>query len=138
MIEIEKLFNSVSVIGALVGGFFCYFLGGWDTFLKALVTLVVLDYITGLLKAIATKTLSSQIGYKGLIKKIIVFIVVATAVTIQPIIGDGIPLREITIIFFVCNEGISLLENASEFVNIPDELKDRLLQVRDKNEEKKV
>ena len=132
---IEKLFNGVSVIGGLAGGILVQALGGWDVILKALVALVILDYVTGILKSISNKTLSSEIGFKGLIRKIVIFIVVATAVIIQSVVGDAIPLREIVIVFFVCNEGISLLENASEFVPIPDKLKDTLIQLRDKNNE---
>lgn len=130
----SKLFNTFSVVGGIVGGFFVKYLGGYDDILRALVILVVLDYITGVLKGIYTKTLSSEIGFKGLIKKIIVFVVVATAVTVQGVIGDSIPLREIVIIFFVCNEGISLLENASEFIPIPERLKEVLIQLRDKED----
>lgn len=132
MIEIEKMFNGVSIVGGIVGGFLCQWLGGWDVILKALIALVILDYVTGVLKAFYTKTLSSEIGFKGLIKKIVIFIVIATAVIVQTVVGDAIPLREVTIIFFLCNEGISLLENASEFVPIPDKLKDTLIQLRDK------
>lgn len=134
MIEIEKMFNGISIVGGIVGGFLCQWLGGWDVILKALVALVVLDYVTGVLKAIYTKTLSSAVGFKGLIRKIVIFIVIATAVIIQMVVGDAIPLREVTIIFFLCNEGISLLENASEFVPIPDKLKDTLIQLREKEE----
>lgn len=129
-----KVFNTFSIVGGIVGGFLCDFLGGWDVILKALVALVILDYITGVLKGIYTKTLSSAVGFKGLIRKIIIFIVVATAVIIQSVIGDAVPLREIVIIFFVCNEGISLLENASEFVPIPDKLRDTLIQLREKED----
>lgn len=132
---ITKLFNGFSVAVGFAGGFLCQLLGGWDVMLKALVALVVLDYVTGVLKGIYTKTLSSEIGFKGLIRKIVIFIVVATAVIVQSIVGDAIPLREIVIIFFVCNEGISLLENASEFVPIPDKLKETLIQLREKNKE---
>ena len=131
----SKIFNNFSVIAGMLGGFFCQWLGGWDVILKALVALVVLDYITGVLKGIYTKKLSSEIGFKGLIRKIVIFIVVATAVIVQSIIGDAIPLREIVIIFFVCNEGISLLENASEFVPVPEKLRETLIQLRDKNKE---
>lgn len=131
MIEIEKWFNTVSIVGGIVGGFLCQWLGGWDVIIKALVMLVVLDYVTGVLKAIYTKTLSSEVGFKGLIRKIVIFIVIATAVIIQMVVGNVIPLREVTITFFLCNEGISLLENASEFVPIPDKLKDTLIQLRD-------
>lgn len=131
MIEIEKWFNTVSIVGGIVGGFLCQWLGGWDVIIKALVMLVVLDYVTGVLKAIYTKTLSSEVGFEGLIRKIVIFIVIATAVIIQMVVGNVIPLREVTITFFLCNEGISLLENASEFVPIPDKLKDTLIQLRD-------
>ena len=136
MVNIGKMFNGVSIAGGIVGGFLCQWLGGWDVILKALVALIVLDYITGVLKAIVTKTLSSQIGFIGLIRKIVIFIVVSTAVTVQGVIGDAIPLREIVIIFFICNEGISLLENASEFVPIPEKLRETLIQLRDKNSDK--
>ena len=128
-----KIFNTLSIIGGVAGGFLCQWLGGWDVILKALVALVILDYITGVLKAIYTKTLSSAVGFKGLIRKVVIFIVIATAVIVQSVIGDSIPLREIVIIFFVCNEGISLLENASQFVPIPEKLKETLIQLRDKN-----
>lgn len=130
-----KLFNTASVLFGLVGGFICQALGGWDVILKALVALVVLDYVTGVLKALSTKTLSSAVGFKGLIKKTVIFIVVATAVIIQSVIGEAVPLREITIIFFLCNEGISLLENAAEFVPIPEKLKDALIQLRERDVE---
>ena len=129
-----KFFNQLSIVGGIVGGFFCKLLGGWDTILSALVALVILDYITGVLKAIVTKTLSSTVGFKGLIKKVVIFIVVATAVVIQSVVGEAVPLREIVIVFFLCNEGISLLENASEFVPVPEKLKETLIQLRDKEE----
>ena len=131
-----KNFNEFSVTFGLVGGFFCKFLGGWDMLLKGLVILVILDYMTGLLKSICNKNLSSEIGYKGLVKKIFIFIVIATAYIIQGIVGDVIPLREITILFFISNEAISLLENASEFIPIPDKLKDALIQLRDDTNDK--
>ena len=127
----EKYFNEISLGFGLIGGFICKFLGGWDMLLKAIVILVVLDYVTGLLKAIYNKSLSSEKGFKGLIRKIVIFIVIATAYVIQGIVGDSIPLREITILFFIANEGISLLENASEFVPIPEKLKNTLIQLRE-------
>lgn len=132
MYGFDKLFNGISIVGGIVGGFLCQALGGYDVILKALLALVILDYVTGVLKAIVNKKLSSSVGFKGLIRKIVIFIVVATAVIIQSVIGDSVPLREITIIFFLCNEGISLLENASEFVPIPEKLKEILIQLREK------
>ena len=133
---LEKIFNWISIVGGIVGGFLCNALGGWDVILKALVALVILDYATGILKAIYTKTLSSAIGFKGLIRKTLIFVVVATAVVVETIIGDTIPIREIVIMFFACNEGISLLENASHFIPIPEKLKETLIQLRDKDVEK--
>lgn len=131
----DKYFNDISIIFGLVGGFVCKFLGGWDMLLKSIVILMVLDYVTGLLKAIYNKELSSEIGFKGLIRKITIFIVIATAYVIQGIVGDEVPLREITILFFIANEGISLIENSSEFVPIPEKLKDVLIQIRKEGDE---
>ena len=128
-----KLFNDISIVGGLIGGFLCSWLGGWDVLLKALTALIVLDYITGVLKSIVHKTLSSSVGFKGLIRKMTIYIVIATAVIIQDVIGGAIPLRETAIMFFLCNEAISLLENSSEFVPIPEKLKDTLIQLREKN-----
>lgn len=131
-----KIFNFMSTTVGILGGFLASLLGGFDKILIGLITLIVLDYITGICKAIITKRLSSSVGFRGIIKKIIVLIVVAVAVVIEDVIGDGVPLREIVIMFFMCNEAISLLENASEFVPIPQKLKDILIQLRDKNNTK--
>ena len=131
----DKYFNDISIVFGLVGGFVCKFLGGWDMLLKSIVILMVLDYVTGLLKAIYNKELSSEIGFKGLIRKITIFIVIATAYVIQGIMGDEIPLREIVILFFIANEGISLIENASEFIPIPEKLKEILIQLRKEGDE---
>lgn len=134
-VNMGKYFNSISIIFGCVGGFICNFLGGWDLLLKSIVILMVLDYVTGLLKSIYNKKLSSEVGFKGIIKKIIIFIVIATTYVIQCIIGDEIPLREITIIFFIANEGISLVENAGEFIPIPVKLKEVLIQLRKEGDE---
>ena len=128
----EKYFNSISVAIGIAGGFVCKHLGGWDMLLGVLVTLVVLDYCTGVLKSIYNKELSSAVGYRGIIKKVFLFIVIATAYEIQKVTGNSIALREMTLIFFITNEAISLLENASEFIPIPEQLKSVLVQLRDK------
>lgn len=131
---VSKIFNWISIAGGVVGGFLCQWLGGWDVILKALVALVILDYVTGVLKAIKNKTLSSSVGFVGLLRKIVIFIVVVVGVILQGMIENVVPLREIVIIFFICNEGISLLENASEFVPIPAKLKEILIQLREKTD----
>ena len=126
----EKMFNFISVIGGLVGGFIVSLFGGWDVMI---LLFAILDYFTGILKAVYKKELSSAIGFKGIVKKIMVFVVIAVAYNVQRMTGDTIPLREIVIVFFICNEALSILENAAEFINIPQQLKDVLLQLRDKN-----
>ena len=129
----EKMFNFISVIGGLVGGFIVSLFGGWDVMLYTILLFAILDYFTGILKAVYKKELSSAIGFKGIVKKIMVFVVIAVAYNVQRMTGDTIPLREIVIVFFICNEALSILENAAEFINIPQQLKDVLLQLRDKN-----
>lgn len=133
MKEMDKLFNWISVIAGMVGGFLSYWLGGWDVLLKTIVFLAITDYITGLIKGFYLKELSSEIGFKGLLKKIVMFIMIAVAFVIQEMLGNNIPLREVVITFYIANEGLSLLENAAVFVPIPEKLKEVLLQLRDKN-----
>lgn len=118
----------------LIGGGLTYWLGGWDVLLKTIVFLAVADYVTGWIKGIYTKQLSSEIGFKGLLKKIVMFIVIAVAYVIQGLVGGKIPLREVVIMFYIANEGLSLLENAAVFVPIPERLKAVLLQLREKDE----
>lgn len=129
----EKMFNMFSAIVGLIGGFLVSLFGGWDVMLYTILFFAALDYFTGILKAIYKKELSSEIGFKGIVKKIMVFVVIAVAYNMQKITGNMIPLREIVIVFFICNEALSILENAAEFIKIPQQLKDVLLQLRDKN-----
>ena len=118
------------IIG-FIGGGMAYVLGGWDILLWTLTAFVVLDYVTGLIRAAKMKELSSEIGFWGLVRKIMIFVLVIVANLLQQLINESIPLREIVIMFFISNEGISLLENASIFIDVPDRLKDVLLQLRD-------
>lgn len=128
-----KTFNLFSIIGGTVGGFIVSLFGGWDYMLYTIILFAILDYLTGILKAVYKKELSSEIGFKGIVKKVMIFVVIAVAYNVQRMTGDTIPLREIVIVFFICNEALSILENAAEFINIPQQLKDVLLQLRDKN-----
>jgi toxin secretion/phage lysis holin len=128
----EKMFNVYSLVCGVVGGVLVKMFGGWDTLLQAMVALTVLDYMTGILKAVIKKELSSRTGFVGLMKKIIMYVVIATGVVVGKVIGDVVPLREAVLMFFICNEALSLLENAAEFVPIPAKLKEVLLQLREK------
>ena len=105
--------------------------------LWTLVGFIVLDYLTGLAKGWKTKTLSSETGFEGLIKKMMILTLVVMANFLQKLVGEAVPIREIVILFFISNEGISLLENAALFIDIPPQLKDALLQIRDKDKEEK-
>lgn len=141
----NKFFNPSSIVGGVVGGIFTFLFGGTDLILKALIVLVVLDYVTGIIRGVITKTLSSEIGYKGILKKILIFVVIAVAVIttkvvaeIMPALNDYNPLREVVIVFYLCNEGISILENVAEFLPVPDKLKNLLIQIRNKNESEDI
>lgn len=128
----EKLFNFVSVIGGIIGGALIALLGGWDQLIVALIILMVLDYITGVLQSIYNKELSSKIGFKGLLKKVLILCVVAVSVVIEKDLGVQ-AIREVVIMFFACNEGISVLENATKMgIPLPKKLQDVLLQIKDK------
>ncbi|MBO6405269.1 phage holin family protein, partial [Enterococcus faecalis] len=102
-----------------------------DKMLYVLSFMVVADYVTVLMKGCKVTQLSSRTGFEGIVKKVMIFFVVATAVVIQQLVNDAIPLREIVIMFYIANEGISLLENAGEFIPLPQKLKDVLIQLRD-------
>lgn len=120
----------LSAAGAYVG----YFLGGWDGFLYALVTFVVIDYITGLMVAILDKKLSSDIGFRGIFKKVLIFVMVGIGHIFDAhLIGDGSALRTAVIFFYISNEGISILENSSRIgLPIPQKIKDILGQLHSK------
>ncbi|MGM0216340.1 phage holin family protein [Enterococcus sp. AZ109] len=130
----EKYLNELSIIFGVVGGIMVSYLGGMDAILHALIFLVVLDYITGLIKAWKQKAIDSEVGFIGLIKKVLLFAVVAVSVEAEKVLGSTIPLREIVIMFYLANEGISFLENISVFIPLPDKLRDVFLQIREKEE----
>ena len=131
----EKIFNVVSVTTGILGGLVASLFGAWDKFLCALLVLMILDYITGIIKAVYTKTLSSDIGFKGLLKKIAILIIVVLGNVLQQLVGENIAIREIVIVFYIANEGISILENLAVVIPVmPDKLKEVLLQLRGDDE----
>lgn len=124
-----KYFNEVSIAIGIIGGFFASILGGWDLLLKVFIGAVIADYMTGVLSAIYNHKLSSEIGFKGIVKKVMMIIVVSFASSLQTILE--LPLREIVLMFFIANEGISLLENCSNVgLPLPERFKDALIQLR--------
>lgn len=130
----KEIWNWVQVALTALGGFLGWFLGGFDGFLYALVALMVADYITGVMRAIVDKTLSSEVGFRGIFKKVLIFVLVGIGHIIDTnLIGDGNVLRTAIIFFYCSNEGVSMLENASRLgLPIPGKLKDVLAQLHNK------
>ncbi|HGF7757410.1 TPA: holin family protein, partial [Enterococcus faecium] len=132
----EKYLNTLSVMTGVIGGTIVGLLGGMDNILHVLIFLVGVDFLTGLAKAWKLKEVSSEVGFEGLLKKVLIFVVIAVTVEAQKIVGNSIPLREIVIMFYVANEGISFLENISVFLPLPDKLKEVFQQIRNDTENK--
>ena len=126
----------MQLIFSAVGGWLGYFLGGCDGLLFALLAFVVIDYITGVMCAIADKTLSSEVGFKGICRKVLIFLLVGLANILDvQVIGTGSILRTAVIFFYISNEGVSLLENAAHLgLPVPAKMKAVLEQLHDKSE----
>ncbi|EXY04805.1 MULTISPECIES: phage holin family protein [Bacillus cereus group] len=116
MLEHEAVL--VKTFLATFGGFCGYFFGGWDVLLKILVTMVSVDYITGMIAAGYNGKLKSKIGFKGIAKKVVLFILVGVATQLDIVFGSNSAIREATIFFFVGNELLSISENAGR-IGIP-------------------
>ena len=133
----KEFWNTIQIIFAAVGGWLGYFLGGCDGLVYALLLFVIVDYITGVMYAIVSKKLSSEIGFKGICKKVLIFVLVGLANILDvQIIGTGSVLRTAVIFFYISNEGVSLLENAAHLgLPVPEKLKDILQQLHNRAEE---
>lgn len=130
----KEFWNTIQVIFAAIGGWLGYFLGGCDGLLIALVVFVAADYITGVMCAVADKELSSEVGFKGICRKVLIFILVGIANILDvQVIGTGSVLRTAVIFFYLSNEGVSLLENAGHLgLPIPEKIKTVLEQLHDR------
>lgn len=132
----KEFWNTIQLIFTAVGGWLGYFLGGCDGLLYALVAFVVIDYITGVMCAITDKKLSSSVGFKGICRKVLIFLLVGIANVLDvQVIGTGSVLRTAVIFFYISNEGVSLLENAGHLgLPIPEKIKTVLEQLHDRAE----
>jgi len=132
---IKELWIVLQTVIAAVGGWLGWFLGGLDGFLYALIIFVIVDYITGIMVAIINKELSSEIGARGIFKKILIFILVGIAHIIDSrLIGEGSVIRTAVIFFYLSNEGISIIENSTRIgLPVPQKLKDVLAQLHGKS-----
>lgn len=131
----KEFWNTIQLIFAGVGGWLGYFLGGCDGLLYALIAFVVIDYITGVMCAISNHTLSSEVGFKGIYRKVLIFLLVGIANILDiQVIGSGSALRTAVIFFYISNEGVSLLENAAHLgLPIPEKIKVVLEQLHDRS-----
>lgn len=129
--------STMQYVFAAMGGALGAVMGGFDGFLYALIVFVVMDYVTGVMVGILNKELSSRIGFRGIFKKVVIFCLVAVAHIIDThVIGNGSVLRTAVIFFYLSNEGISILENATVIgLPVPGKLKEILEQIREGKED---
>ena len=130
----KEFWNSIQLVFAGIGGWLGYFLGGCDGLLYALLAFVVIDYITGVMCAIADKNLSSEVGFKGICRKVLIFLLVGVAHIVDlHVVGSGSVLRGAVVCFYLSNEGVSMLENAAHLgLPVPEKLKTILEQLHDR------
>lgn len=129
---IEAAQYAFAALGGAVGAV----MGGFDGFLYALIVFVVVDYLTGVMAAVLNKKLSSEVGFHGIFKKVVIFALVAVGHIVDSyVIQNGSVIRTAVIFFYLSNEGISILENASVLgLPVPQKLKDVLEQLKDGKE----
>ena len=134
----KEFWNIIQLIFSGIGGWLGYFLGGCDGLLYALLDFVVIDYITGIMCAIADHSLSSEVGFKGICRKVLIFLLVGIAHILDVhVIGSGGVLRTAIIFFYISNEGVSLLENSAHLGRpVPEKIKVVLEQLHDRSESK--
>ncbi|GAA0788140.1 phage holin family protein [Hathewaya limosa] len=131
----KNVIKTIQMIFASIGGWLGWILGGADGFLYALIAFVVIDYLTGIMASILEQKLSSEVGFRGIFKKILIFVLVGVANIIDSyLIGSGNAIRTTVIFFYISNEGISILENATRIgLPVPDKLKNILEQLKEEN-----
>lgn len=129
----ETIINNCKIVIALFGSIVGWLLGELDSLIYTLVVFVAIDYVTGILLAIYEKKISSNIGYKGICKKVMIFALVALGNIIdKQLIGSGSSIRTMLIMFYLSNEGISILENAAKIgLPLPQKLKEVLQQINE-------
>ena len=132
----REFWNTIQLIFTAVGGWLGWFLGGCDGLLYALIVVVVIDYVTGVMAAVVDHKLSSEVGFKGIFKKVLIFLLVGIGHILDThVIGSGSVLRTAVIFFYLSNEGVSLIENAAHLgLPIPEKLKSVLEQLHDRAE----
>lgn len=128
-----KTIEWIKAAVAAAGGILAYLFGPWDALCMTLVALVAMDYVTGVIKAAVNRTLDSAVGFKGLIRKLFIFALVALATLVDRIIPEAnSAIRSAVMIFYIANEGLSIIENAGEMgLPLPNALKNALVKLKD-------
>ena len=134
--SIDIIWAKIQIAITALGGWLGYFLGGMDGLLIALLVFVILDYVTGVMRAIADHELSSAIGFKGICRKVLIFALVGVGHVLDThVVGTGSALRSAVICFYLSNEAISLFENAAHLgLPIPDKLREILSQLHNRQD----
>ena len=134
----KEFWNMIQLMFTAVGGWLGWFLGGCDGLLYALIAFVAIDYITGVMCAINDHSLSSEVGFRGICRKVLIFLMVGIANILDVnVIGTGSVLRTAVIFFYISNEGVSLMENAAHLgLPVPEKIKVVLEQLHDRAEDK--
>ena len=134
--SIDLVWAKIQTAITALGGWLGYYLGGMDGLLIALLVFMTLDYVTGVMCAIVDGKLSSEIGFKGICKKVLILLLVGVAnIVDMHVVGTGSALRGAVAAFYLSNEGVSLLENAAHIgLPIPEKLKDVLAQLHGRDD----
>ncbi|MBS7356804.1 MAG: phage holin family protein [Eubacteriales bacterium] len=136
----DNVVDALRIAAAGIGGIVTYIWGPWDALIIALVAMVIIDYITGVIKAAVQGKLSSAVGFRGLLKKVAIFLLVAVGVMVDRVIpATNEAVRSAVIFFYIANEGLSILENAGELgLPLPAALKKSLEKMQDKEEKSDI
>lgn len=130
----EHWFNAIV---SAIATTFVFLIGGFDVAMSCLLIAIALDYVSGILKAFINKNLSSEIGLKGILKKVGILVIVMLGVLIDRVAGETGAIRTLVIYYFVANEGLSIIENLGEAgLPIPKKLKNALKALKKETDKK--
>ena len=136
----KEFWNGIQLVFAVIGGWLGWFLGECDGLMYALIAFVIADYVTGVMCAVSDKQLSSEVGFKGICRKVLIFVLVGMAnILDMHVIGTGCVLRTAVLFFYISNEGVSVLENAGHLgLPVPAKLLDVLEQLHEDTEQEDI
>lgn len=136
----KEFWNGIQLVFAVIGGWLGWFLGECDGLMYALIAFVIADYVTGVMYAVSDKRLSSEVGFKGICRKVLIFVLVGMAnILDMHVIGTGCVLRTAVLFFYISNEGVSVLENAGHLgLPVPARLLNVLEQLHEDAEQEDI